>query len=67
LQAGIYLLFYTLAASLPLLLVIFYLNVEYKSLHFLIMDIPLSSVNYWVYFGIVGAFLVKIPIFMVHL
>jgi NADH-ubiquinone oxidoreductase chain 4 len=67
LQAGIYLLFYTLAASLPLLLVIFYLNMKYKSLHFLILDVPLEFVNYWVYFGMVGAFLVKIPIFIVHL
>jgi NADH-ubiquinone oxidoreductase chain 4 len=67
LQAGIYLLFYTLAASLPLLLVIFYLNTKYKSLHFLMLDVPLELVNYWVYFGMVGAFLVKMPIFMVHL
>lgn len=31
------------------------------------LDMPLELVNYWVYFAMVGAFLVKMPIFIVHL
>nr|ACV92139.1 NADH dehydrogenase subunit 4 [Caenis pycnacantha] len=67
LQAGIYLLFYTLVASLPLLLVIFYLQGYYNSLNILMLSESLICENYWVYFGMVGAFLVKMPMFMVHL
>lgn len=65
-QAGIYLLFYTLLASLPLLIAIFYLNIEFNTINFFIL------INYSVYFNlfylaIIMAFLVKIPIFLVHL
>lgn len=66
LQAGIYLLFYTLFASLPLLFSIFYV---YKNFYFL--DISLFSffsLNYFFfYLSIIFAFFVKIPIFIVHL
>jgi len=66
LQAGIYLLFYTLFASLPLLFSIFYI---YKNLLFLNMFIYLfnSVLYFFFYFSIIFAFFVKIPIFMVHL
>lgn len=66
LQAGIYLLFYTLLASLPLLVGIFYI---YNCLG--ILYIPLLINNFFVnnlfYLCIIMAFLVKIPIFLVHL
>nr|QIJ99774.1 NADH dehydrogenase subunit 4 [Caenis sp. JYZ-2020] len=67
LQAGIYLLFYTLAASLPLLLVIFYIQYSYNSLHLFMLEDYMTMNNYWIYFGLMGAFLVKMPMFMVHL
>lgn len=65
LQAGVYLLFYTLLASLPLLVRIFYLNKNLNSLNFFILE---EIYNYEIlYIGIILAFLVKIPIFLVHL
>lgn len=65
-QAGIYLLFYTLFASLPLLLGIFYVfnEINYIIIYFL----KFFNFNiYLLYFCIILAFLVKIPIYFVHL
>jgi len=66
LQAGIYLLFYTLLVSLPILIGIFYLyNNLYTINFYLIMN---YIFNYeLLYLVIIIAFLVKIPIFLVHL
>lgn len=65
-QAGIYLLFYTLFISLPLLIGIFYLNEEVKRLIIYIMKF--YNFNYFIlYLSIILAFLVKIPIYFVHL
>nr|YP_010950984.1 NADH dehydrogenase subunit 4 [Thienemanniella majuscula]WML69325.1 NADH dehydrogenase subunit 4 [Thienemanniella majuscula] len=66
LQAGIYLLFYTLFASLPLLFSIFYI---YKNLMFLNMFMYLfnSVLYFFFYFSMIFAFFVKMPMFMVHL
>lgn len=66
LQAGIYLLFYTLFASLPLLFSIFYI---YKNIYFLeIYLFSFFSLNYFFfYLSIIFAFFVKMPIFIVHL
>lgn len=66
LQAGIYLLFYTLLASLPLLIAIFYLFNFSNTINIFVLS------SYSVYFSIfylaiIFAFLVKIPIFLVHL
>lgn len=67
LQAGVYLLFYTLLASLPLLVGIFYIYVDWGSLFMpLLIKISLRG-NILFYLAIVFAFLVKIPIFLVHL
>lgn len=63
--AGLYLLFYTLLASLPLLLAIIYLNYIIKSL--LIINFFNFIINDLLYFRLIIAFLVKIPIFLVHL
>jgi NADH-ubiquinone oxidoreductase chain 4 len=66
LQAGLYLLFYTLLASLPLLIAIFFLSFYSSSFHFFyLMKINLFYSLF--YFSIIFAFLVKIPIFLVHL
>nr|UDF83751.1 NADH dehydrogenase subunit 4 [Trichopsidea sp.] len=65
LQAGIYLLFYTLLASLPLLLGIFYLYESSSSMIFFLMD---GVDNYsLLYLCLIFAFLVKMPMFLVHL
>lgn len=66
LQAGLYLLFYTLFASLPLLIVLFYVLKNFFSLNFLILK-EINLENFFFYFFLVFAFLVKIPIFIVHL
>jgi NADH-ubiquinone oxidoreductase chain 4 len=66
LQAGIYLLFYTLLASLPMLVGIFYVYDFLGSTCFYLF-VRLNSLSILFYFCIVFAFLVKIPIFLVHL
>nr|AVN67252.1 NADH dehydrogenase subunit 4 [Laxta sp. AUS2] len=65
LQAGIYLLFYTLLASLPMLVGIMYLY-EINNLSFSLMFIQ-ESINWMLYLSMIIAFLVKMPMFMVHL
>nr|AII02401.1 NADH dehydrogenase subunit 4 [Epiphyas postvittana] len=65
-QAGLYLLFYTLFASLPLLLGIFYIfnEMNYIMLYFMkFMNLNL----YLLYFSMIMAFLVKMPMYFVHL
>nr|YP_010620949.1 NADH dehydrogenase subunit 4 [Catara rugosicollis]WAX39293.1 NADH dehydrogenase subunit 4 [Catara rugosicollis] len=66
LQAGIYLLFYTLLASLPLLVGMFYI---YNCLGMLYIPLLVDSfyVNNLFYFCMILAFLVKMPMFLVHL
>ena len=66
LQAGVYLLFYTLLASLPLLMSIFYILNSTLTMNIFIL-INYSFYYYFFYFTIIFAFLVKIPIFLVHL
>nr|UJI65682.1 NADH dehydrogenase subunit 4 [Basilia ansifera] len=66
-QAGMYLLFYTLLVSLPLLLGILYLYNMYKTLDFYILSMKLINNNNILYFIMVLAFLVKMPMFLVHL
>lgn len=66
LQAGIYLLFYTLLASLPLLISIFFIINTFFTINIFIL-INYSFYYYFFYLSIIFAFLVKIPIFLVHL
>lgn len=66
LQAGVYLLFYTLLASLPLLVGIFNIYSNLNRL-FIPLLVEINFVNLLFYLCIIFAFLVKIPIFMVHL
>nr|UQJ73338.1 NADH dehydrogenase subunit 4 [Pseudodiamesa sp. 1XL] len=66
LQAGMYLLFYTLLASLPLLVAIFYMFNYSNSMNIFLLS------NYSMYFSLfylamIFAFLVKMPMFLVHL
>ena len=73
LQAGIYIIIYTVAASLPLLLIIIWATTELMSSNIMLLALThkrlcLSS---WAWnlltFLIFAAFLVKLPIFSVHL
>nr|YP_002456380.1 NADH dehydrogenase subunit 4 [Teleogryllus emma]ACB12520.1 NADH dehydrogenase subunit 4 [Teleogryllus emma] len=65
-QAGIYLLFYTLLASLPLLisLLSFYTSNGTLYLYGVWGD---EIMNVYIYLSMIVAFLVKMPMFMVHL
>nr|YP_009469519.1 NADH dehydrogenase subunit 4 [Hydrotaea ignava]AVD96780.1 NADH dehydrogenase subunit 4 [Hydrotaea ignava]UOU85261.1 NADH dehydrogenase subunit 4 [Hydrotaea ignava] len=66
LQAGIYLLFYTLLVSLPMLIGIFYLYKVTGLMNFYLLNNYIF--NYEIlYFSLVMAFLVKMPMFLVHL
>nr|YP_010222597.1 NADH dehydrogenase subunit 4 [Neojurtina typica]UCC46060.1 NADH dehydrogenase subunit 4 [Neojurtina typica] len=62
--AGYYLLFYTLFASLPLLLSIFYINSCMLSLDFWLIDF--NTYNLYIYLSLVLAFLVKMPMPYFH-
>nr|YP_010576262.1 NADH dehydrogenase subunit 4 [Samia watsoni]UZN43799.1 NADH dehydrogenase subunit 4 [Samia watsoni] len=65
-QAGMYLLFYTLFASLPLFMGIFYIFNNMNSL--MIYFLKFYNLNYYLlYLSMVIAFLVKMPMYFVHL
>nr|YP_010490482.1 NADH dehydrogenase subunit 4 [Neoverruca intermedia]UWM12968.1 NADH dehydrogenase subunit 4 [Neoverruca intermedia] len=69
LQAGIYLLLYTIFASLPLLVSLFYLGKSVGGFSFILLKdsfLFLNWVNLWFFFSIF-AFLVKLPVFYFHL
>lgn len=66
LQAGIYLLFYTLLASLPIMIGIFYIYNSLGSLFFLFF-FDIDYISFYLYLCMILAFFVKIPIFIVHL
>nr|YP_010758040.1 NADH dehydrogenase subunit 4 [Chimarra sadayu]WEU80045.1 NADH dehydrogenase subunit 4 [Chimarra sadayu] len=63
-QAGIYLIFYTLFVSLPLLLVIMFMLLENNSLMFFWLKEECSVL---IYFIVMITFLVKMPMYFVHL
>nr|UIR97933.1 NADH dehydrogenase subunit 4 [Cyphoderus sp.] len=66
LQAGLYFLFYTLFASLPLLAVLMYYHKEWGLLDLgLLCSMSVIGVMFGVFFSL--AFLVKLPMFFVHL
>nr|YP_009349995.1 NADH dehydrogenase subunit 4 [Hexacentrus unicolor]AQM40169.1 NADH dehydrogenase subunit 4 [Hexacentrus unicolor] len=65
-QAGVYLLFYTLLASLPLLVGLFKIYGIYGSLYMGMLG-SMSLHNLLFYLCLILAFLVKMPMFLVHL
>nr|QBC73178.1 NADH dehydrogenase subunit 4 [Cocculina subcompressa] len=73
LQAGMYMMMYTISASLPLLVLIMFLSMSMFSSSFFYSFLVSSSMSFtgWVaevvYLVMIGAFLVKLPIFSVHL
>nr|QXG19501.1 NADH dehydrogenase subunit 4 [Drosophila sechellia] len=66
LQAGVYLLFYTLLVSLPMLIGIFYVMNKIGSMNFYLMNNFMFNHDL-LYFCLLCAFLVKMPMFLVHL
>nr|URT60202.1 NADH dehydrogenase subunit 4 [Gortyna sp.] len=65
-QAGMYLLFYTLFVSLPLLMGVFYVFNEMNCM--MIYFLKFFNMNvYMLYFSMILAFLVKMPMYFVHL
>nr|UPX88585.1 NADH dehydrogenase subunit 4 [Paraleptophlebia submarginata] len=66
-QAGLYLLFYTLLASLPLLVGIFYILNEVETLFIPLVSGGLAEGSVLLYLVMVFAFLIKMPMFLVHL
>nr|YP_009176328.1 NADH dehydrogenase subunit 4 [Megaphragma amalphitanum]ALI86569.1 NADH dehydrogenase subunit 4 [Megaphragma amalphitanum] len=71
LNAGMFMFLYTMFASLPLLVLIYYLYNYYDSLNYMIMflyNLNLLNLNIFViYFYLFFAFLVKLPMFMFHM
>nr|AML26708.1 NADH dehydrogenase subunit 4 [Hydrophilidae sp. BMNH 1274734] len=65
LQAGVYLLFYTMFASLPMLLGIFYIYMSLNSLEYVFFYCNFNSVLLYMCINMV--FFVKMPLFFVHL
>nr|YP_009536289.1 NADH dehydrogenase subunit 4 [Sarcophaga dux]AYN50343.1 NADH dehydrogenase subunit 4 [Sarcophaga dux] len=66
LQAGVYLLFYTLLVSLPMLVGIFYTYSVTGTMNFYLLNNYMFELEI-LYFSLVMAFLVKMPMFLVHL
>nr|ACJ44970.1 NADH dehydrogenase subunit 4 [Eriocheir sinensis] len=68
-QAGVYMLFYTLSLSLPLLGSLLYIYMKEYSLVMMLSNLILevSWANSIWYFSSVMAFLVKLPMYMFHL
>nr|SSD62295.1 NADH dehydrogenase subunit 4 [Allancastria cerisyi ferdinandi] len=65
-QAGMYLLFYTLFASLPLLMGIFFIFDQFNFM--MIYFLKFYNMNlYLLYLSMILAFLVKMPMYFVHL
>nr|UGS80498.1 NADH dehydrogenase subunit 4 [Paracaecilius japanus] len=66
-QAGLYLMMYTLFSSLPLLIMIFYLYNESNFFSMLISYKSELTMNIYMFTFLYLAFLVKLPMFLVHL
>lgn len=67
-NASLYILFYTLFASLPLLILLFKLFNYHGSLvfYFLMIKKNLIEIEVLIYFFIVFAFLIKLPMYLIH-
>nr|YP_009433265.1 NADH dehydrogenase subunit 4 [Phymata americana]AGO27995.1 NADH dehydrogenase subunit 4 [Phymata americana] len=63
LSAGYYLLFYTLFASLPLLVCIFYIYYGCSSCFY---DLISLDINFFIYLSLIVAFMVKLPMVFTH-
>nr|YP_010385043.1 NADH dehydrogenase subunit 4 [Tropidia scita]UPL65053.1 NADH dehydrogenase subunit 4 [Tropidia scita] len=66
LQAGMYLLFYTLLVSLPMMISIFYLYNNLNTMSFYLIN-NYTFFSFILYISLILSFLVKMPMFLVHL
>nr|UGS80186.1 NADH dehydrogenase subunit 4 [Asiopsocus sonorensis] len=66
-QAGMYMLMYTLISSLPLLLMIFILYKMFMCLNLYMLEVKFLTLNYIMYMSMLIGFLVKLPMYMLHL
>nr|YP_010528208.1 NADH dehydrogenase subunit 4 [Scythropia crataegella]UXW64402.1 NADH dehydrogenase subunit 4 [Scythropia crataegella] len=65
-QAGLYLLFYTLMVSLPMLMGIFFIFMKFNNLNMYMLKF--FNLNlFFLYVSMIMAFLVKMPMYFVHL
>nr|YP_010902339.1 NADH dehydrogenase subunit 4 [Microtus ilaeus]QYK92183.1 NADH dehydrogenase subunit 4 [Microtus ilaeus] len=72
LNAGIYFLFYTLVGSIPLLVALIYIQNSMGTLNFILMTLDSSPINQtWsnnmLWLACIMAFMVKMPLYGVHL
>nr|YP_009732533.1 NADH dehydrogenase subunit 4 [Arion vulgaris]QHS71057.1 NADH dehydrogenase subunit 4 [Arion vulgaris] len=68
LQAGTYLMLYTVCASLPLLVSIFLIYNTYGTLNYFMIKTSNISVDHWLtYISLLMALMVKMPIYVGHL
>nr|QOZ40958.1 NADH dehydrogenase subunit 4 [Berghia stephanieae] len=67
LQAGSYMMMYTVSASLPLLVVLLFYGFEFGSMDFFIMNVSSKGIGGAIIICVFGAFLVKLPMYGVHL
>nr|AFQ62336.1 NADH dehydrogenase subunit 4 [Dermestes peruvianus] len=63
-QAGVYLMFYTLFASLPMMVALFFVYVNDLTLSFFLFS---SYESFYLFFCMTFVFLIKSPMFLVHL
>nr|YP_010373924.1 NADH dehydrogenase subunit 4 [Coomaniella dentata]UPI13505.1 NADH dehydrogenase subunit 4 [Coomaniella dentata] len=64
-QAGVYLLFYTLFASLPMMISVFWIYSKFMSLDFYFLSVDIPSILLYMCVNMV--FLIKMPMFFFHL
>nr|AML26520.1 NADH dehydrogenase subunit 4 [Staphylinidae sp. BMNH 1274674] len=64
-QAGLYLLFYTMFASFPMMLFMFYYYSNNYSLNIFLLEFSVSSIVMFLFMNFI--FLVKMPMYLVHL
>lgn len=66
LQAGLYIIIYTILGSMPLLILILYLYYFKGSFNLYTLFLINLNIKWWYYFGFL-AFLIKLPVFSVHI
>nr|QWB85763.1 NADH dehydrogenase subunit 4 [Clytobius davidis] len=64
-EAGVYLLFYTLLVSLPMMISIFFYYEIFESLDFFLFNLNIN--NLYMYICMILVFLVKMPMYFIHL
>nr|AWN56207.1 NADH dehydrogenase subunit 4 [Dinocampus coccinellae] len=67
-QASMYMLFYTLIGSLPLMVIFIFTQMKFytMSITLLLLDSQLIN-NYYIYMFMMIAFLIKMPMYLVHM